>query len=146
MINQEDYTMIAEYDCTKITGSEERGKILEQKGDQVIHSNHKIITKIIISLSEGKYCNYQCYIMVYMLIYLKCENFQTSLIFNLCSFSPDFGRQRKIHLVQKFTINIIVQRKNLDHDVKNICAWLLMETSSAICDIIKITLQESTTQ
>lgn len=40
MINQEDYTMIAEYDCTKITGSEERGKILEQKGDQVIHSNH----------------------------------------------------------------------------------------------------------
>ena len=84
--------------------------------------------------------------MVYMLIYLKCENFQTSLIFNLCSFSPDFGRRRKIHLVQKFTINIIVQRKNLDHDVKNICAWLLMETSSAICDIIKITLQESTTQ
>lgn len=40
MINQEDYTMIAEYDCTKIMGPEERGKILEQKGDQVIHSNH----------------------------------------------------------------------------------------------------------
>lgn len=34
MINQEDYTMIAEYECTKITGPEERGKILEQKGDQ----------------------------------------------------------------------------------------------------------------
>lgn len=33
MINQEDYTMIADYDCM---GVEERGKILEQKGDQVI--------------------------------------------------------------------------------------------------------------
>ena len=32
MINQEDYTMIADYDCM---GVEERGKILEQKGDQV---------------------------------------------------------------------------------------------------------------
>ena len=33
MINQEDYTMIADYDCM---GVEERGKILEQKGDQVL--------------------------------------------------------------------------------------------------------------
>ena len=32
MITQEDYTMIADYDCM---GVEERGKILEQKGDQV---------------------------------------------------------------------------------------------------------------
>ena len=32
MINQEDYTMIADYDCM---GVDERGKILEQKGDQV---------------------------------------------------------------------------------------------------------------
>ena len=33
MINQEDYTMIADYDCM---GFEERGIILEQKGDQVL--------------------------------------------------------------------------------------------------------------
>ena len=33
MINQEDYTMIADYDCM---GVEERGIILEQKGDQVL--------------------------------------------------------------------------------------------------------------
>lgn len=37
MINQEDYTMIADYDCM---GKDERGTILEQKGDQVIHSKH----------------------------------------------------------------------------------------------------------
>ena len=33
MINKEDYTMIADYDCM---GVEERGKIIEQKGDQVL--------------------------------------------------------------------------------------------------------------
>ena len=32
MINPEDYKMIADYDCM---GGEERGKILEEKGDQV---------------------------------------------------------------------------------------------------------------
>ena len=32
MINPEDYKMIADYDCM---GVEERGKILEEKGDQV---------------------------------------------------------------------------------------------------------------
>ena len=33
MINQEDYTMIADYDCM---GVEERASIIEQKGDQVV--------------------------------------------------------------------------------------------------------------
>ena len=32
MINPDDYKMIADYDCM---GVEERGKILEEKGDQV---------------------------------------------------------------------------------------------------------------
>ena len=40
MINQEDYTMIADYDCM---GVEERGKILEQKGDQVIIKSQIIL-------------------------------------------------------------------------------------------------------
>ena len=33
MINQEDYSMIADYDCM---GVEERGKIIETKGEQVM--------------------------------------------------------------------------------------------------------------
>lgn len=46
MINQEDYTMIAEYDCTKIMGPEERGKILEQKGDQFVKSCLSLLTRL----------------------------------------------------------------------------------------------------
>lgn len=43
-------------------------------------------------------------------IYLKCENFQTSLIFNLCSFSQDFGKQRKkLYWFKNLQSNIIVQ-------------------------------------
>ena len=33
MINQEDYSMIADYDCM---GVEERGNIIETKGEQVM--------------------------------------------------------------------------------------------------------------
>lgn len=40
MINQEDYTMIADYDCM---GVDERGKILEQKGDQVLTKSQIIL-------------------------------------------------------------------------------------------------------
>ena len=40
MINQEDYTMIADYDCM---GVDERGKILEQKGDQVLAKSQIIL-------------------------------------------------------------------------------------------------------
>lgn len=40
MINQEDYTMIADYDCM---GKDERGKILEQKGDQVRKGDQEYI-------------------------------------------------------------------------------------------------------
>ena len=47
MINKEDYTMIADYDCM---GVEERGKIIEQKGDQVLHVLHcKSQNNLIIS-------------------------------------------------------------------------------------------------
>lgn len=47
MINQEDYTMIADYDCM---GKDERGKILEQKGDQVIHSNDYYFIRLLQKL------------------------------------------------------------------------------------------------
>lgn len=47
MINQEDYTMIADYDCM---GVEERGVILEQKGDQVL-----IKPQIILLVTTMKY-------------------------------------------------------------------------------------------
>ncbi|KAJ7361731.1 V-type proton ATPase subunit H [Desmophyllum pertusum] len=43
MINQEDYTMIADYDCM---GVEERGKILEQKGDQFAKSCLSLLARL----------------------------------------------------------------------------------------------------
>ncbi|XP_020630990.1 V-type proton ATPase subunit H-like [Orbicella faveolata] len=43
MINQEDYTMIADYDCM---GVEERGKILEQKGDQFVKSCLSLLARL----------------------------------------------------------------------------------------------------
>lgn len=43
MINQEDYTMIADYDCM---GAEERGRILEQKGDQFAKSCLSMLTRL----------------------------------------------------------------------------------------------------
>ena len=36
MISQEDYSMIADYDCM---GAEERAKIIEQKPDQVRYAS-----------------------------------------------------------------------------------------------------------
>lgn len=53
MINQEDYTMIADYDCM---GVEERGKILEQKGDQVLikSKNNLVATMKYINLQLHK--------------------------------------------------------------------------------------------
>jgi len=43
MINQEDYTMIADYDCM---GAEERGKILEQKGEQFAKSCLSLLARL----------------------------------------------------------------------------------------------------
>ncbi|XP_078382039.1 V-type proton ATPase subunit H-like isoform X2 [Oculina patagonica] len=43
MINQEDYTMIADYDCM---GVEERAKILEQKGDQFAKSCLSLLARL----------------------------------------------------------------------------------------------------